>query len=195
MTLDILQIFQIIGAVLLMFFLPGFMLVQALFPRKNELDEEHDLLFRVVLGIGMSIVITALDGFVLGSLGINPATDKGFWDPFYITLSLSLITIVLFFIGWYRGSYPSLKKSKKRPESTLQLIDTNRENYLKIMNQLKQKRKMIEKLIIKLENAPPEERKRYEGRKSRLEKKVKKLEDELIELGKAEVTTENDEYD
>lgn len=195
MALDILQIFQIIGAVLLMFFLPGFMLVQALFPRKNELDEEHDLLFRVVLGIGMSIVITALDGFVLGSLGVNPATDKGFWDPFYITLSLSLITIVLFFIGWYRGSYPSLKKSKKRPESTLQLIDINRENYLKIMNQLKQKRKMIEKMIIKLENAPPEERKRYEGRKSRLEKKVKKLEDELIELGKAEVTTENDEYD
>jgi uncharacterized membrane protein len=194
MALDILQIFQIIGAVLLMFFLPGFMLVQALFPRKNELDEEHDLLFRVVLGIGMSIVITALDGFVLGSLGVNPVTDKGFWDPFYITLSLSLITIVLFFIGWYRGSYPSLKKSKKRPESTLQVIDENRENYLKIMNQLKQKRKMIEKLIIKLENAPPEERKRYEGRKSRLEKKVKKLEDELIELGKAEITTENDEY-
>ena len=42
--MDILQLLQIIGAMLLMFFLPGFMLVQAMFPRKNELDEEYDLL-------------------------------------------------------------------------------------------------------------------------------------------------------
>ena len=66
MALEILQVLQIIGAVLLMFFLPGFMLVQVLFPRKNELDEECHLMFRMILGVGLSIVITVLDGFVLG---------------------------------------------------------------------------------------------------------------------------------
>jgi hypothetical protein len=195
MAVDILQIIQIIGAILLMFFLPGFMLVQAMFPRKKELDEEHDILFRIVLGVGMSIVITALDGFVLGSLGINPATDKGFWEPFYITLSLTSITIVLFLIGLYRGSYPYIYKPKKQPESSLKFIEKNRDDYLNIMDQLKQNRLEIEKIIHKLENAPLEDRKKYEIRKSKLEKKVKKLEDELIELGKSETVSDSDEYD
>ncbi len=194
MVLDIIHALQIIGAVLLMFFLPGFVLVQALFPRKNELDEEHDLLFRIVLGVGLSIVITALDGFVLGSIGINPMTNKGFWDPFYIAASLSLITLILFIIGWYKGSYHFLKSPKKQPESALEAIAENRGKYLKYMQELKRHRKEIEKLILKTENASPEERKRYNLKKSKLETIVKKLEDKLIDLGKTEVPTLKDEY-
>ena len=53
------------------------MLVNVLFPRRNELDEEDDLLYRIVLGIALSIVITVLNGFVLGTIGINPDTGKG----------------------------------------------------------------------------------------------------------------------
>jgi uncharacterized membrane protein len=194
MVLDIIQALQIIAAVLLMFFLPGFVLVQALFPRKNELDEEHDLLFRIVLGVGLSIVITALDGFVLGSIGINPMTDKGFWDPFYIAVSLSLITLILFIIGWYKGSYPFLKSPKKQPESALESVAENRELYYKYMQELKRDRKKIEKLILKTENASPEERKQYNLKKSKLEAKVKKLEDKLIDLGKTEAPTLKEEY-
>ena len=194
MALDILQVLQIIGAVLLMFFLPGFMLLQALFPRRNELDEEHDLLFRVVLGVGLSIVITALDGFVLGSLGINPMTDKGFWDPFYITISLSLITVIFFVIGWYKGSYPFLKGPKRQTESALETINENRELYYKYMNELKRHRHSIEKLVIKSENAPPEDRKRYKLKKTKLEARVKELEDKLIDLGKTEIPSLKEDY-
>jgi hypothetical protein len=195
MALEILLILQIIGAMLLMFFLPGFMLVQALFPRKKELDEEHDLLFRMVLGVGMSIVITALDGFMLGSLGINPQTDKGFWEPFYITLSLVCITVVLFCVGLYRGSYPFIHIPKKQSESTLKFVDKDRDEYVKIMKQLKIHRTDIEKIIHKLENTPREERNKYESKKKELEKKVKKLEDQLIEFGKSDVVSDSDEYD
>jgi hypothetical protein len=195
MALEILQILQIIGAMLLMFFLPGFMLVQALFPRKKELDEEYDLLLRIVLGVGMSIVITALDGFVLGSLGVNPDTDKGYWEPFYITLSLASITVILFAIGLYRGGYPFLFVPKKQSDSKLKFVEKDSEDYIKIMDQLKTHRNEIEKIIHKLENIPLEERKKYEIEKNNLEKKVKKLEDELIELGKSEVVSDSDEYD
>ncbi|PIV69253.1 MAG: hypothetical protein COS08_05015, partial [Euryarchaeota archaeon CG01_land_8_20_14_3_00_38_12] len=46
--------FQVIFGLLLIFFLPGFTFVKALFPRKEELDEEFGTLYQIVLGIGMS---------------------------------------------------------------------------------------------------------------------------------------------
>ena len=71
----VLEIIQVIVAFLLIFFLPGFMLVQVLFPRKNELDEEDDFLYRIVLGIGLSIVITVLNGPMFQALaGVMPDT-------------------------------------------------------------------------------------------------------------------------
>src|SRR3989449_5896785 len=42
---------RVIGALVLLFFLPGFLLINALYPRKGELDREYDALYRVTLGI------------------------------------------------------------------------------------------------------------------------------------------------
>jgi uncharacterized membrane protein len=63
-----LEAIRIILAMILLFFLPGILLVQAVFPRKGELDPEFDWLYRLGIGIGLSIVLTILVGFGLNSL-------------------------------------------------------------------------------------------------------------------------------
>ncbi|PJB22032.1 MAG: hypothetical protein CO114_02190 [Euryarchaeota archaeon CG_4_9_14_3_um_filter_38_12] len=98
--------FQVIFGLLLIFFLPGFTFVKALFPRKEELDEEFGTLYQVVLGIGMSIVIMILVGIVLGSMPLT--NSKGQFTSTNILLLLSVTTILLFIIGVFRGSYPLL---------------------------------------------------------------------------------------
>ena len=105
---------RVFAGLLLVLFLPGYTLIQALFPRKGELDEEFDTLYRMALGAAMSICVVILVGFVLGnpSLGNAPNWDglsdgdKGYFQTFFITVSLSFATLLFFGIGWYRGAYP-----------------------------------------------------------------------------------------
>lgn len=105
---------RVIAGLLLVLFLPGYTLIQAMFPRKGELDEEFDVLYRVTLGMAMSICVVILIGFILGnpSLGNAPDWDglsdgeKGYFQTFFVTLSLILTTLIFFAAGWYRGAYP-----------------------------------------------------------------------------------------
>ncbi|HYU06074.1 MAG TPA: DUF1616 domain-containing protein, partial [Thermoplasmata archaeon] len=68
---------RVIGALVLLFFLPGWLLINALYPRKGELDREYDALYRLTLGIVLSIAVTVFWSFSLNSLGVNPATGLG----------------------------------------------------------------------------------------------------------------------
>jgi len=108
--------FQVIFGLLLIFFLPGFTFVKALFPRKEELDEEFGTLYQIVLGIGMSVVIMIIVGIVLGSMPLT--NGKGQFTSINILLLLSVITILLFIIGIFRGSYPLLTDFVKRRMET-----------------------------------------------------------------------------
>ena len=42
-----LDFLRLVGALLLIFFIPGILLVQALFPRKGELNPELDWVYRL----------------------------------------------------------------------------------------------------------------------------------------------------
>ena len=105
---------RVIAGLLLVLFLPGYTLIQAMFPRRGELDEEFDTLYRVTLGMAMSICVVILIGFVLGhpSLGNAPDWegisdgDKGYFQTFFVTITLLLTSILFFIAGWYRGAYP-----------------------------------------------------------------------------------------
>jgi len=101
-----LDVFNIIFGILIIFFLPGFMLIKALFPGSKDLDKEYNTLYVITLGMAMSIVITILSGFVLGSIPPDPATDKGYFKAPYIQINLIVITVILFFVAWYRGGFP-----------------------------------------------------------------------------------------
>ncbi len=98
------MILNLIFGLLFIFFLPGFVVINALFPRKGELDKEFDMLYRITLGMGMSIVITILVGFFLGSIPVEP--DKmGYFVSTNIWIMLISLTVIFFLVGWYRGAY------------------------------------------------------------------------------------------
>ncbi|SVA65474.1 uncharacterized protein METZ01_LOCUS118328 [marine metagenome] len=105
---------RVFAGLLLVLFIPGYTFIQALFPRKGELDEEFDSLYRITLGMAMSICVVILVGFVLGNPALGNAPDwgnwsdgdKGFFQTFFITSSLLTISILFFIAGWYRGAYP-----------------------------------------------------------------------------------------
>jgi hypothetical protein len=103
-----LEALRIIFALFLLFFLPGYMLVQALFPRKGELDQDFDWLYRITLGMGLSIVLTIFVCFGLNSLGVSEETGMGYVTAWPITISLLLLSLILFFIAWFRGAFPVL---------------------------------------------------------------------------------------
>ena len=105
---------RVVAGLLLVLFLPGYTLIQAMFPRRGELDEEFDTLYRVTLGMAMSICVVILIGFVLGNPSLGNAPDwegwsdgdKGYFQTFYVTASLATATLLFFAIGWFRGAYP-----------------------------------------------------------------------------------------
>ena len=103
----VLEILRIIFGILLIFVLPGTMLIKAMFPRKGELDEEYNGLYIITLGMATSVCLTILVGFVLGSLPVKD-DGTGWFDTPYIVTSLVGLTIVFFIMGWWRGAYPWL---------------------------------------------------------------------------------------
>ena len=95
------------AGLLLIFVLPGTMLIKAMFPRPGELDEEYNGLYVITLGMATSICITILVGFVLGSL---PPRDggKGWFDAPFIVAGLVSVTLAFFVVAWWRGAFPWL---------------------------------------------------------------------------------------
>ena len=137
---------EAILAILFIFFLPGLLLVNAIFPRKGELDREYDLLYRITLGIVMSVVIAVAVGFVLNSLtqdfGITQESGLGFVTGANLWVILVTLSILLFVLGWLRGSYPFmgrlhpslLRHPKREPQSVLVDVKEDREIVEEIRN-------------------------------------------------------------
>ena len=101
------EILRIVFGILLIFVLPGTMLIKAMFPRPGELDEEYNGLYVLTLGMATSVCLTILVGFVLGSMPVKE-DGTGWFDTPYIVASLAGLTLVFFVIGWWRGAYPWL---------------------------------------------------------------------------------------
>ena len=110
----VLEALRIVLGLLLIFVLPGTMLIKAMFPRPGELDEEYNGLYVITLGMATSVCLTILVGFVLGSMPVRASTDKGYFDAPFIVLSLVLVTVVFFAIAWWRGAFPWLGLVHKR---------------------------------------------------------------------------------
>ena len=101
---DMSNLLLVIAGIAFVFFLPGYTMVNMMFPRKGELDPEYDQVYRIALGMGVSIVISIIAGF-----GLNAASTEGHGlvtsGPLWTAL-LS-ITAVFGLVGWIRGAYPN----------------------------------------------------------------------------------------
>jgi uncharacterized membrane protein len=117
-----LDLIQIIMGLLLIFFLPGFTLMRMLFPRAEELDTEMGLLFQMVIGAVMSVVISVLIGFVLGSPILKGFTSLNLW------LTLGGMSVAFFIYGWWRGAYQflgNLHPKLERPLPQTDIVEYN----------------------------------------------------------------------
>lgn len=96
---------QILAGVAIVFFLPGYAMVNMLFPRRGELDPEYDIVYRITLGMGLSVVIAIMVGFGLNAIS---SEGQGYVSAGPLWLTLGSVTIIFGVAGWYRGAYPSL---------------------------------------------------------------------------------------
>lgn len=88
-------------ALLLIFFLPGFFLTLAIFPKRGALDMEFDLLFKGILGIAISLLIAISVGILLNEIG--DLTQGSLLQSVPLWISLSLVTVISALIAWIRG--------------------------------------------------------------------------------------------
>lgn len=168
------DVLRVILAIILLFFLPGFLLIQALFPKKNELDEEEDMLYRIVLGMAMSVVISILVGFFLAS--ISPIDGgKGYFDAPYIVVTLLSLCTIFFVVGWYRGAYPFLGRSAE-PIKPLPIPRRNLERIQELLEDWKVYRRKILEYEEIIKSAKDEKIiRRYMRRREKLLNRLKEI--------------------
>jgi uncharacterized membrane protein len=97
------SIFHIAAGIAIIFFLPGFTFVNLLFPRRGELDPEYDIIYRITLGMGVSVVISILVGFMLNAMSTE---GHGYVTAGPLWAVLLSITGLFTLVGWLRGAYP-----------------------------------------------------------------------------------------
>lgn len=101
---------QALVALALIFILPGFFLVKAVFPRRR-LSEDFHAPYVLFLSVTMSIVVTILVGTTLGFLPKPAGAEKGYFQgaatgfPF-IEIALGGVTLVLAAAAVLRGAFP-----------------------------------------------------------------------------------------
>lgn len=112
----------VVGGLLLLFFLPGFLLLCAIFPRRRWFGPFHPAALPA-MSILASVTILVLVGSVLGFLpgGIG---GRGWFQgsqsgaPVLETV-LGAMSAALFVVAWWRGAFPLLRaRGAFRPRST-----------------------------------------------------------------------------
>jgi hypothetical protein len=180
---------QIVAGVLLVFFLPGYTLVNLLFPRKGELDPEYDVVYRSALGMGLSIVIAIIVGFGLNAISTE---EQGYVTSGPLWGLLVGITAVFIVLGWYRGAYPSagyIHPSLYRPVGVKGVVRDGRSEF--------QRKRTIERLVYERESllldlasyedrtstSNPQRRTYYRQRMEQARARIKEINRELDALG------------
>jgi len=127
-------------ALVLLFFLPGFLLALIIWPKKDSLSMEYDLLLKCVIGMVFSMIISILVGIVLyGIDGMQAPKDT---QSIRLWLILSVISIILGSISWNSGGLRDLVIRKPNQAKGGRSIDDD-------LNRLSaEKRKLQEKIAM-----------------------------------------------
>jgi len=184
---------RVIGALVLLFFLPGFLLINALYPRKGELDREYDGLYRLTLGIVLSIAVTVFWSFFLNSFGVSESTGLGFVVGPNIAGGLIGLAALFFVLGWWRGAYPwmvrvhpSLARVPKPGPGEL-LTEEERDHRIRLkLQELAERREELRRAIKDAERRmrmqSTDARTHYESLRDRSREELKDIEAKLRAL-------------
>lgn len=189
----ILATLRVLGALILVFILPGVLLVNVLYPRRGELDREYDRLYRLTLGIVLSIAVTVLWGFFLNSLGVQASTGLGYVQAPEIAEGLLGLSALFFVLGWWRGAYPwmarlhpSLARTPKPgPESLL--TDEEKDHRVRMkLEALAEERERLRRTIKDYERRmqvqSADARSHYEAKRDAARSELKRVETELRKI-------------
>ncbi len=197
--LGILGTLRVLGAILLTFLIPGLLLVNVLYPRKGELDREYDVVYRLTLGIVLSIAVTVLWGFLLNSFGVNESTGLGYVQTPYIAAGLIGLSVFFFVAGWWRGAYPwmaRLHPSLARvpePAAGSLLTDDEKDHRIRLkLESLAEERERLRRTIKDTERRmqlhSADARSHYETQRDAAKADLKRVEAELRKLEEERAT-------
>lgn len=183
---------QIVG-LLLLFFITGITFINALFPRKGEMDPEYDLVYRFAFGIVMSVVILVLFGFALNALGVNQGTGLGYVTGPNLWLGLGVMSILFFWIGWWRGAYPwmgkihrSLLRFPRSPaHSVLAELDDDRKvmaRFKELATERERLRRELKDIERRVHLQTGSLKEHYEEKRVEAQESIKKIDAQLREL-------------
>jgi hypothetical protein len=197
--LGVLGLLRVVAALILVFVLPGLLLVNVLYPRRGELDREYDTLYRLTLGIVLSIAVTVLWGFFLNSLGVQPGTLTGYVQAPEIAEGLVGLSILFFVLGWWRGAYPWMARvhpslarvPKAGPESLL--TDDEKDHRVRMkLEELAESRERLRRTIKDYERRmqlqSSDARSHYEEKRDAARAELKRVETELRRLEEERAT-------
>lgn len=189
---------QIVGLILV-FFITGITFINALFPRKGEMDPEYDVVYRLAFGIVMSVAILVLFGFSLNALGVNPGTGLGYVTDANLWLGLGLMSITFFWIGWWRGAYPwmgkihksLLRMPKSPPHSVLAELDDDKKvmaRFKELAVQRDSLRRELKDIERRLGLQTGSLKEHYEKKRAEAQESLKKVDAQLRELEQKRAT-------
>ena len=197
--LGVLSFLRVLGALLLTFVIPGLLLVYLLYPRRGELDREYDAVYRLTLGIVLSIAVTVLWGFFLNSLGVNEGTGLGYVQTPYIAAGLIGLSLLFFVLGLWGGAYPWYDRllpalarvPKPGPESLLTEEDRDHRVRMKLEDlagERERLRRTIKDLERRMQLHSADARSHYERRRDEARADLKRVESELKKLEQERAT-------
>ncbi len=187
------SVLRVLGALLLTFLIPGLLLVYVLFPRRGELDREYDGIYRLTLGIVLSIAVTVLWGFFLNTLPVNPVTNMGGVVADNILVGLVGLSVLFFVLGWWRGAYPWLAKlhpalaRTPSPGRESLLTEAERDHRIRLKledlaSQRERLRRTIKDLERRMQLQSADARSHYEAQRDEARADLKRVESELKRL-------------
>jgi hypothetical protein len=183
------NLLQVLLGIVIVFFLPGYTLVNALFPRKGELDPEYDPVYRITLGMGMSVVITIIVGFALDAIS---SEEHGYVTAGPLWIILLSMTGLFILLGWLRGAYPYagyLHPSLYRPPPSSRDIKSksfefNRKRHLE--RYIKEREELLADLRVFTNRSTasnPQRKLYYRRRIDQTRERIDKVNEEIHKLG------------
>ncbi len=181
---------RVVAAILLVFFIPGYFLTKALFPRAREFSDELPEVYTVAFSMCLSIAVTILTGIVLASLEPDPVTGLGYFQLGYIVASLLTVSIVFAGVAWWRGAFPGLgrvsaalaRRPAAPPDGSGVADDPKR--YWKEQDLMARRLELRAqgKRLERTGRSSPKERRYYQRRKAEVTQELVGVDDELSRL-------------